>query len=226
MKIEFGKHVSVSYKLTGWEAPENPEEEVEVEDIEETKEGKPFQFIFGVGQLIAGFEKNIEGMEEGGSFDFTLSPAEAYGEYKEEDVHHVSIPMKELKQGGFPMEFCKVGCELPLQNQNGEMMQSEIIEVKKDEVVCKIDFNAPLAGMTLHFVGKIIEVREATEADKIEYMKQMTGEASCHCGGSCGGGNCSGNCGDCGKCSDGPTPDPSTGEGNGHKGGCGHCHCH
>ncbi len=213
MKVDFGKHISVSYKLTGWEAPENPEEEVEVEEIEETKEGKPFQFIFGVGQLIAGFEKNIEGMEEGGSFDFTLSPAEAYGEYKEEDVHHVSIPMKELKQGGFPMEFCKVGCELPLQNQNGEMMQSEIIEVKKDEVICKIDFNAPLAGMTLRFVGKIIEVREATEADKIEYMKQMTGEASCHCGGGCGG-----NCGDCGKDCGGNCG------GEGHKGGCGHCH--
>lgn len=211
MKVDFGKHISVSYKLTGWEAPENPEEEVEIEEIEETQEGKPFQFIFGVGQLIPGFEKAIEGMEEGGSFDFTLSPAEAYGEYKEEDVHHVSIPMKELKQGGFPMQFCKVGCELPLQNQNGEMMQSEIIEVKKDEVVCKIDFNAPLAGMTLRFVGKILEVREATEADKIEYMKQMTGEASCHCGGSCGGGNC----GDCSGC----------GNGSSNGGGCGgRCH--
>lgn len=215
MKIEFGKHVSVSYKLTGWEAPENPEEEVEIEEIEETKAEKPFEFIFGVGQLIAGFEKNIEGMEEGGSFDFTLSPAEAYGEYKEEDIHHVSVPMKELKQGGFPMEFCKVGCELPLQNQNGEIMQSEIIEIKKDEVICKIDFNAPLAGMTLRFVGKILEVRDATEADKIEYMKQMTGEASCHCGGSCGG-----NCGDCGKECGG-----HQGGCGGHGGGCGH-HCH
>lgn len=214
MKVDFGKHITVSYKLTGWEAPENPEEEVEIEEIEETKPERPFKFIFGVGQLIAGFEKNIEGMEEGGKFDFTLSPAEAYGEYKEENVHHVSIPMKELKQGGFPMEFCKVGCELPLQNQNGEMMQSEIIEVKKDEVICKIDFNAPLAGMTLRFIGEILEVREATEADKIEYMKQMTGEASCHCGGGCGG-----NCGDCGKECGG-----HEGGCGGHGGGCGHCH--
>ncbi|MCR5395494.1 MAG: FKBP-type peptidyl-prolyl cis-trans isomerase [Bacteroidales bacterium] len=216
MKIEFGKHVSVSYKLTGWEAPENPEAEVEIEEIEETKPEKPFQFIYGVGQLIAGFEKNIEGMEAGGKFDFTLSPAEAYGEYKESDVHQVSIPMKELKQGGFPMEFCKVGCELPLQNQNGEIMQSEIVDVKADEVLCKIDFNAPLAGMTLHFVGEVVEVRDATEEDKIEYMKQMTGEASCHCGGSCGGHcgeggcNCDGGCGGC--------------EGQEGK-GCGNCNC-
>ncbi|MBO6012233.1 MAG: FKBP-type peptidyl-prolyl cis-trans isomerase [Bacteroidales bacterium] len=199
MKIEFGKHVSVSYVLTGYEAPENPEEEIELENIEETTPDRPFQFIFGVGQLIAGFEKNIEGMEEGGSFDFTLSPAEAYGEYKDEEVHYVPIAISDLKQGGFPMEFCKVGSSLPLQNQNGEIMQSEITEVKEKEVICKIDFNAPLAGMTLHFVGKILEVRDATEADKIEYMKQMTGEVSCHCGGGCGGGSCNGNCDSCGE---------------------------
>ena len=202
MKIEFGKHVTVSYKLTGWEAPENPEEEVEIEDIEQTKPERPFQFIFGVGQLIAGFEKNIEGMEAGGKFDFTLSPAEAYGEYKEENVHHVSIPTKELKQGGLSPKMYEVGCTLPLQNQNGEIMQGDIIEVKADEVICKIDFNAPLAGMTLRFEGQVLEVRDATEEDKKEYMRQMTGEVSCHCGGGCGGncGDCDKECGNCGGC--------------------------
>lgn len=217
MKVEFGKHVTVSYTLTGYEAPENPEEDIELENIEETTPDKPFKFIFGVGQLIAGFEKNIEGMEEGGSFDFTLSPAEAYGEYNENDVHRVSIPMKELKQGGCPMEFVKVGSSLPLQNQNGEIMQSEIVEVKQDEVICEIDFNAPLAGMTLHFVGKILEVREATEEDKIEYMKQMTGHVEAGCGGGCGG-----NCGDCGKECGGNCEGHE--HGHGHGGCCGgHC---
>jgi FKBP-type peptidyl-prolyl cis-trans isomerase SlyD len=215
MKIDFGKHVTVSYKLTGYEAPENPEEEVELEDIEETTPDRPFKFIFGVGQLIAGFEQNIEGLEPGGSFDFTLSPAEAYGEYKEEDVHYVPIPISDLKKGGFPMEFCKVGSSIPLQNQNGDLMQSEISEVKEKEVICKVDLNAPLAGMTLHFVGKVLEVREATDEDKKEYMREMTGEVSCNCGcgGNCGG-NCDGNCGgDC-NCEGGC-------EGKCDKGGCG-----
>ena len=64
MIIEQGKHVAVSYKLTGYEAPENPNEAPEIEDIEETHPGQPFEFIFGVGQLIPGFEKNIEGKQK------------------------------------------------------------------------------------------------------------------------------------------------------------------
>lgn len=204
MIIEHGKHVALHYKLTGYDTPETADETPEIEEIEETKEGHPFEFIFGVGQLIAGFEKNIEGLKEGDTFDFTLAPNEAYGEYRDEDVHEVPIRMEDLRRGGFPMEFVKVGSELPLQNANGEIMQSEIIRVEKQQVICRLDLNHPMAGMTLHFTGTIGEVREATEQDKIEYMRQMTGSASCGCGGGCGGncGGCGGNCGDgnCGGC--------------------------
>lgn len=203
MIIEHGKHVALQYKLTGYDTPETPDETPELEEIEETKEGHPFEFIYGVGQLIAGFEKNIDGLKEGDTFDFTLPPSEAYGEYRDEDVHEVPIRMEDLRRGGFPMEFVKVGSELPLQNANGEIMQSEIIRVEKQQVICRLDLNHPMAGMTLHFVGKILEVREATEQDKIEYMRQMTGSASCGCGGGCGG--CQGGCGggDCGGCQGG-----------------------
>ena len=72
------------------------------------------------------------------------------------------------------------------------------------------DVNHPLAGMTLHFIGEIVEVRDTNEDDKKRYMQQMTGHAECNCGGSCGG-----NCGDCGgNCGGG---------GCGEGGGCGHC---
>lgn len=198
MNIEHGMHVALHYKLTGYDTPENPNEEPEIEEIEETKEGHPFEFIYGVGQLIAGFEQHIAGLKEGDKFDFTLAPSEAYGEYRDEDVHEVPIQMEDLRRGGFPMEFVKVGSELPLQNANGEIMQSEIVRVEKNQVICRLDLNHPMAGMTLHFVGTIGEVRLATEQDKIEYMRQMTGSASCGCGGHCGGGQCEGNCGGCG----------------------------
>lgn len=211
MKIEHGMHVALHYKLTGYDTPETPDETPELEEIEETKEGHPFEFIFGVGQLIAGFERNIEGLQEGDTFDFTLAPEDAYGEYRDEDVHEVPIRMEDLRRGGFPMEFVKVGSELPLQNANGEIMQSEIVRIEKQQVICRVDLNHPMAGMTLHFVGTIGEVRLATEQDKIEYMRQMTGSAS----GCCGGGNCGGNCGGeggCGGCG-----------GNCGEGGCGGC---
>lgn len=213
MIIEHGKHVSVHYKLTGYEATDNENEQPEIEEIEQTKEGHPFEFIFGVGQLIQGFEKNIDGMQEGDKFDFTLSPAEAYGEYDDEKV--IALPKKffcDPQTGKFLSQFVMEGGEVPLQNQNGDIIQATVQKITKDEVVC--DVNHPLAGMTLHFVGHIQEVREASEKDKIDYMRQMTGHVECGCGGGChGGGNCGGNCGNCGEGGCG---------GEGNCGGCGH----
>lgn len=208
MIIELGKHVAVSYKLTGYEAPDNPNEAPEIEEIEETRQGQPFEFIFGVGQLIPGFEKNIEGKQKGDSFDFTLSPAEAYGEYDDEKV--IALPkhlFSDPKTGKFLADMVQEGVQVPLQSQNGDIVPATVQQITAKEVVC--DINHPLAGMFLHFKGKVEEVREATEQDKIEYMRQMTGGCGGNCGG-CGGGCEGGDCGggDCG--------------GNGCKGGgCG-----
>lgn len=206
MKVEFGKHVAIQYTLTGYEAPENPEEDIELEDLEETRPDHPFEFIFGVGQLLPAFEKQIEGMEEGGKFDFTLSPADAYGEYDDEKV--IALPKKMFcdASGKFQSQFVMEGGEVPLQNQNGDIIQATVQKITDKEVVC--DVNHPLAGMTLHFVGQIQEVRETTEDDKLAYMRQMTGHAECGCG------SCGGDCGGCGGC-DGH-------EGKGGCGGCGH----
>lgn len=208
MIIEQGKHVAVHYKLTGYDATDSMDEKPEIEELEETKEGHPFEFIFGVGQLIQGFEKNIEGMQDGDTFDFTLAPADAYGEYDEEKV--IALPKKyfcDPQTGKFLSQFIMEGGEVPLQNQNGDIIQATVQKITDTEVVC--DVNHPLAGMTLHFVGRIQEVRDASEQDKIDYMRQMTGHVECGCGGGgCHGGNCNGDCGNCG--------------GEGHCGG-GHC---
>lgn len=212
MKIENGLHVTLQYALQGWEKPEEGQEP-EIEDIEKTTDERPFKFIYGVGMLLPAFEAHIAGLEPGDTFDFVLEPKDAYGEYDETALQSVKIPIEELRQGGFPMEFVKVGSSLPLQNQKGEIMQSEITAVGEKEVTCQLDFNAPLAGMTLHFTGSVQDVHVPTEDDKRAYMQQMTGEASCHCGGSCGG-----NCGDCGKECGGNCEGGHHGEG-----GCGHC---
>lgn len=201
MKIETGKHVALQYTLTGYEAPENPEEDVELENIEETKPEHPFEFIFGMGQLLPKFEEQIEGLEEGMSFDFTLSPAEAYGEYQDELVIKLDKKMFCDEKGKFLSQFVMEGGEVPLQNQAGEIIQATVQKITDKEVIC--DVNHPLAGMTLHFVGKVQEVRDVTEADKLAYMRQMTGNVSTGCGGchggGCHGGDCGGDCSGCGE---------------------------
>jgi len=45
----------------------------------------------------------------------------------------------------------------------GHQLRGRILEIT-DEAV-KMDFNHPLAGTDLHFVGKILDVRSATEEE-------------------------------------------------------------
>ena len=91
MQIELGKFVGIQYHLTGFEAPENPETEPEIEEIEKTSPERPFTFIFGVGQLLQDFEKNIAGKEVGYKFrpEFIIDQGYMNNTYR--------IPSKEFK---------------------------------------------------------------------------------------------------------------------------------
>ena len=73
-----------------------------------------------------------------------------------------------------------------------------VVKAVKDDVVT-MDFNHPMAGKSLDFKGKVVEVREATPAD----LAPMNG--GCSCGDGCGDG-CGSGCGDS------------------HDGGCSCCH--
>ena len=87
---------------------------------------------------------------------------------------------------------------IPLVNEDGNRFNGRILEIGDKEV--SVDLNHPYAGLDLHFVGKILENRDATPQEMEQIMKMMSGEG---CGG-CGGGDCGG-CGggDCGGCGGG-----------------------
>jgi FKBP-type peptidyl-prolyl cis-trans isomerase SlyD len=72
-----------------------------------------------------------------------------------------------------------------------------VVNVAGDEVT--IDANHPLAGETLHFDAKVLNVREATEEELRHGHVHASG---CECGdGECGCGD--GECGDDCDCGDG-----------------------
>ena len=72
-------YVAVAYKLM---ADENGETVV----IEEATAEKPFQFISGFGITLDAFENQIMALEQGGTFDFTLTKDEAYGDVEPERI--------------------------------------------------------------------------------------------------------------------------------------------
>ena len=72
-------------------------------------------------------------------------------------------------------------------DSEGNRLQAQVVSVNDTHVT--VDLNHPLAGENLHFKGKVIEVREATE----EELNALLG-GGCGCGGNCGDG-CGDDCG-------------------------------
>ena len=58
--------------------------------IEETFGGTPISFIYGIGQMIPGFETNLVEKEAGSKYSFLLTPEQAYG--SQEPTAIVEVP--------------------------------------------------------------------------------------------------------------------------------------
>lgn len=126
--------------------------------IESTTGGEPLGFIFGIGQMIPDFERNLEGLQSGDSFAFAIKSADAYGEYDQTALVEVPKNMFEV-EGKIPDGLLEVGNVLPLTDQEGNHFQGMVAWVGLDKV--KLDFNHPMAGVDLYFKGQVESVREA-----------------------------------------------------------------
>lgn len=199
------KYIAVTYKLYTVENNEN-------ELVEETAEGRPFQFISGFGVTLEAFEKHIAGLEKGADFDFTLAKDEAYGDYEPARVLDLEREMFCIN-GHFDHENIFKDAIVPLQNEDGNRFYGRVLEVGTDKV--KMDLNHPLAGKTLNFKGSVVESREATNEEIQGMINRLSGEG-CGCG--CGCDDCGGGCDD-GGCHGGDHHHHN------HDGHCG-CGCH
>ena len=202
MKAEKNKVVAVSYEL-----------EVEGQIADKAGAEKPLEYIHGSGMLLPKFEENVEGKEPGESFEFVLTPEEGYGAYSPEYV--IDLPMQAFAgpDGRIMTEFLVVGTVIPMLDNQGQVVQGTVKALTEDSV--KMDFNHPMAGKTLHFTGKVVSVREATEKELTEGLHgEFLPQEGCNCEGGCNGG-CHKD-GDCHK-------DGGCGE---KKGGCKKGGCH
>lgn len=184
MKIGKNKVVEFSYEL-----------EVEGEIVDRTTEEHPLDYIHGTGSLLPKLEEHIEGMEPGDGFDVTLSPADGYGEVDQDRI--IDLPKAAFEVNGEIREDLLVpGNAIPMLNSAGAVIPGVVLEVSGETV--KMDLNHRMAGKTLHFTGKVLSVREATEK---ELTEGLHGEYvhSCGCGGCGGHGHeCGGHGHDCG----------------------------
>lgn len=185
MKVKENKFVSLSYTLT-----------VDGNVVEKVTSEKPLDFIFGTGGLLPKFEENLQGLEVGGKFTFTLTPEDSYGEYFDDAV--VPLPKDTFKvDGKIDEDMLAVGNMLPMMDNDGNRLMGFVKSVEADSVT--IDFNHPMAGKTLNFEGEVVGIRMPTP----EELASMMAAAGGGCGCGCGDGGCDSDC-DCdsseGKC--------------------------
>ena len=166
--------------------------------MDKTTVEKPLDYIHGTGSLLPKLEEHIEGLESGAEFDVTLSPADGYGEVDPDRI--IDLPKSAFEVNGEIRDDLLVpGNTIPMMNSMGGVIPGVVLEVTAESV--KMDLNHQMAGKTLHFTGKIVSVREATEK---ELSEGLHGEYVHSCGGchGCHGheGGCEGGCGesDCG----------------------------
>ena len=115
--------------------------------------GNPLKFVVGSHQIIEGFEKAVIGKEIGDEFNIKIPPEEAYGDYDESLIQ--IVPKSKFQN----IEGAKPGMLVQFSQQHDDHLHdliAIILEINENEVT--LDFNHPLAGKTLNFKIKILNI--------------------------------------------------------------------
>jgi peptidylprolyl isomerase len=113
------------------------------EVFDSSEGGEPLEFQLGSGQVIAGFDENVLGMNVGEKKTISIEPENAYGE-------RIEALIGRVERSGLQLESePEVGMGLALQLPEGQQIPVVITEVTEESVT--FDANHPLAGQKLIF---------------------------------------------------------------------------
>ncbi len=141
MDVSTGKQVSIEYTLT-----------LEDKTVVDTNVGAdPLTFIQGSHNIIPGLESALDGMKIGDSKQVTVTPEDAYGTVNKD-------ALSEIEKAHIPEDSHKIGAVLQGQNPDGRVIIARVVEIKEETIM--LDYNHPLAGKTLNFDVKIMDVQD------------------------------------------------------------------
>lgn len=174
MEIAYQKMVKIHYTL----------KDTDGNQLDSSLGGEPLEYMHGIGSLIPGLEKELEGKKPGDKFHSEIEPALGYGEYDEKLV--AEVPRSQF-DANFEIE---VGQQFQADTATGPMIV-KVTKIADDKIT--VDGNHELAGKKLCFDVEVVDVRDATEAE----LEPFVNEGGCgSCGGGCSG--CGSSCGGCG----------------------------
>ncbi|HJR76991.1 MAG TPA: peptidylprolyl isomerase [Nitrospiraceae bacterium] len=136
--VSKGKTISLEYTL-----------KLENNQVVDTNVGKdPLIYTQGANQIVPGVESAVEGMTVGQAKQVVVAPPDGYGERNPNAFHEV--PKERVPQD------VRVGTQLHGKDTAGREVQPVVAEIKQDTVL--LDFNHPLAGKTLFFDLKVVNI--------------------------------------------------------------------
>jgi FKBP-type peptidyl-prolyl cis-trans isomerase SlyD len=139
MSISDGSTVSIEYTLT-----------LDNGQVIDSNVGQqPLTYQQGQGQIISGLESELLGLESGDEKTVTVLPENGYGPVRKEAI-------LTLKRDQLPEDTRTVGAQIQAQGPNGQTLQGKVTALTDEKAT--LDFNHPLAGESLHFEVKILEV--------------------------------------------------------------------
>jgi FKBP-type peptidyl-prolyl cis-trans isomerase SlyD len=119
------------------------------EVLQSNKGKEPVTYTHGQHEIIPGLEKGLSEMEINEEKSIRVKPEEAYGQVDPQGF-------KEVPKSDIPTTELEVGTPLNARGPQGEELLIHVSEVKDETVV--LDFNHPLAGKTLNFDVKVVEI--------------------------------------------------------------------
>jgi FKBP-type peptidyl-prolyl cis-trans isomerase SlyD len=153
MPIAKNNIVFISYQLAF------PDEEGQPDVVEIVDEKEPMVFIHGLSGLPEAFENNLLGLNEGDTFNFSISAEDAYGNVDPNAIIQLPKSIFQAEDQNAD-DILQIGNFIPMTDDQGNRMQGLVVSIEGETVT--MDFNHPLAEKTLMFQGKIIKIREAT----------------------------------------------------------------
>ena len=129
----------------------------------ETNKGKdPLKYTQGNRQIIPGLEKELAGMKVGGEKRVKVKPEDAYGVVNAKASQEV--PKEQIPANGL-----KVGATLSAKGPQGQEIPVRVHEIKEKTVV--LDLNHPMAGKTLLFDVKILDIQPSAASSSAQPSK-------------------------------------------------------
>ena len=118
--------------------------------LDSTRDREPLRYVQGQAEILPGLERALEGLQAGAETRVILTPDEAYGFVDPE-------AQTEIPREMVPAAAAVVGTRLTARNQAGAARQVVVKEVREKTII--LDMNHPLAGKTLVFEVKVLEVQ-------------------------------------------------------------------